>query len=69
MSHLHFVSTEEYRQRVIQMGEPEENVFHVGAIGLDNIRDFQLLTKSELEEELGINSKNTITKLLFILKL
>lgn len=49
MSHLHFVSTEEYRQRVIQMGEPQENVFHVGAIGLDNIRDFQLFTKSELE--------------------
>lgn len=57
MSHLHFVSTEEYRQRVIQMGEPQENVFHVGAIGLDNIRDFQLFTKSELEEELGIKFK------------
>lgn len=57
MSHLHFVSTEEYRQRVIQMGEADENVFHVGAIGLDNIRNFQLLTKEELEEELGLKFK------------
>ena len=31
MSHLHFTSTEEYRKRVIQLGEAPERVFHVGA--------------------------------------
>ena len=36
MSALHFTSTEEYRKRVIQLGEHPNTVFNVGAIGLDN---------------------------------
>jgi len=57
MSHLHFTSTEEYKKRVIQMGENPENVFNVGAIGLDNIRDLKLLSKEELEADLDIKFK------------
>ena len=57
MSHLHFTSTEEYKNRVIQMGENPENVFNVGAIGLDNIRDLKLLSKEELETDLDIKFK------------
>lgn len=57
MSHLHFTSTEEYKKRVIQMGENPENVFNVGAIGLDNIRDLKLLSKEELEADLEIKFK------------
>jgi UDP-hydrolysing UDP-N-acetyl-D-glucosamine 2-epimerase len=57
MSHLHFTSTEEYKNRVIQMGESPENVFNVGAIGLDNIRDLKLLSKQELEADLDIKFK------------
>lgn len=52
MSHLHFTSTAEYRQRVIQLGEQPERVFHVGAIGIDNIRHITLLDKKILEEQL-----------------
>ena len=52
MSHLHFTSTEEYKKRVIQLGESPDRVFNVGAIGLDNIRKMRLLTKKELEKEL-----------------
>jgi UDP-N-acetylglucosamine 2-epimerase (non-hydrolysing)/GDP/UDP-N,N'-diacetylbacillosamine 2-epimerase (hydrolysing) len=52
MSHLHFTSTEEYRTRVIQMGENPESVFCVGAIGIDNIRHEQLLSKPELEKSI-----------------
>ena len=37
MSHLHFVSAEAYRQRVIQLGEDPQRVFNFGAPGLDNI--------------------------------
>lgn len=54
MSHLHFTSTEEYKNRVIQMGENPKNVFNVGAIGLDNIRNLKLLSKEELEADLDI---------------
>lgn len=57
MSHLHFASTEEYKNRIIQMGENPEWVFNVGAIGLDNVRTMQLLSKEELEKELGIQFK------------
>ncbi|WP_047268546.1 UDP-N-acetylglucosamine 2-epimerase [Marinitoga sp. 1197] len=52
MSYLHFTSTEEYRKRVIQLGESPERVFNVGAIGLDNIKGLKLLKKEELEKEL-----------------
>lgn len=53
MSHLHFASTEEYRRRIIQLGEDPSRVFNVGAIGLDNIRDLKLLAKEELEDQLN----------------
>jgi GDP/UDP-N,N'-diacetylbacillosamine 2-epimerase (hydrolysing) len=52
MSYLHFCSTEPYRQRVIQMGEDPVRVFNSGAPGIDNIINIQLLTKSQLEQEL-----------------
>jgi UDP-N-acetylglucosamine 2-epimerase (non-hydrolysing)/GDP/UDP-N,N'-diacetylbacillosamine 2-epimerase (hydrolysing) len=59
MSHLHFTSTEVYRKRVIQLGENPEHVFNVGAIGIDNIKHMELLSKNELEKDLKfkINGK------------
>jgi UDP-N-acetylglucosamine 2-epimerase (non-hydrolysing)/GDP/UDP-N,N'-diacetylbacillosamine 2-epimerase (hydrolysing) len=53
MSHLHFTSTEEYRKRVIQLGEEPNRVFNVGAIGIDNIKHLQLMPKHKLEESLN----------------
>lgn len=38
LAHLHFTSNEEFRQRVIQMGEDPSRVFATGAPGLDTIR-------------------------------
>jgi len=49
MSHLHFVATEEYRQRVIQLGEHPDRVFMVGGLGIDNIKRLKLLDRAELE--------------------
>lgn len=53
LSHLHFTSTEVYRQRVIQLGENPERVFYVGALGVENIKKSKLLSKLELEKSLG----------------
>tara|TARA_B100000795_G_scaffold256310_2_gene228638 strand:- start:1115 stop:2263 length:1149 start_codon:yes stop_codon:yes gene_type:complete len=53
MSYLHFCAAEPYRERVIQMGEDPTRVFNVGAPGIDNIVNFNLLTKDNLEEELN----------------
>lgn len=55
MSHLHFTSTEEYRKRVIQLGEQPSKVFNVGAIGVENIENASLLSKEELEESLNFS--------------
>lgn len=49
MSHLHFTTTDEYRNRVIQLGEQPHNVYNVGALGVENIKSVQLMTKPELE--------------------
>lgn len=53
MSHLHFTSTEEYRKRVIQLGEQPDRVFYVGAPGVENIKMFPLMTKEEAEESVN----------------
>lgn len=55
MSHLHFTSTEEYRRRVIQLGEDPDRVFNVGALGIENIRRFNLLSKDALEKEINFS--------------
>jgi GDP/UDP-N,N'-diacetylbacillosamine 2-epimerase (hydrolysing) len=53
MSHIHFTSTEEYRNRVVQLGEQPKHVFNVGAVGIDSIKRLKLLSKKELEEAIG----------------
>lgn len=62
MSHLHFPSTEEYRRRIIQMGEQPEMVFNVGALGVENIKKLPLMTKEEIETDLqfAINEKTIL---------
>ena len=55
MSHVHFVATSEYRQRVIQLGEDPETVHHVGGLGIDSISRLNLLNKAALEKSLGIS--------------
>lgn len=53
MSLLHFTAAEEYRHRVIQLGEEPSRVYNFGAIGLDNIKRLTLLTRKTLEVETG----------------
>lgn len=57
MSHLHFVATEVYARRVIQMGEEPWRVVVSGAPSLDNLHRMQLLSREELEEQYGIDSR------------
>ena len=61
MSHLHFTSTEEYRRRVIQLGEQPDRVFNVGALGVENVRLLPLLGKEDIEESIGFRlDRNTV---------
>lgn len=59
MSHLHFVATESYRKRVIQLGEKPENVHVVGAPGLERISKMQLLNRNEIQHILHCHFSET----------
>ncbi len=54
MAHLHFVTNKEAARRVRQLGEDPGNIFNVGSPGIDNITRSTLLSRDELECDLGI---------------
>ena len=55
MSHLHFTETDEYRKRVIQLGEHPDRVWSTGALGVNNIRNEQIMPLAELESSLDFH--------------
>ncbi len=55
LSYLHGTSTEEYRQRVIQLGEDPKRVQNVGAIGLDHLKRGHFMSPEELSASLAFN--------------
>ncbi|PLX68522.1 MAG: UDP-N-acetylglucosamine 2-epimerase (hydrolyzing) [Denitrovibrio sp.] len=57
MSHIHFTATDEYRNRVIQMGEQPDRVFNTGSPAVDAILAVDLISKDQLESELGLRFK------------
>jgi len=54
MAALHFVAAEEYRKRVLQLGEEPEHVQLVGGLGVDAILRSKLLDKGEVERQLDL---------------
>jgi UDP-N-acetylglucosamine 2-epimerase (non-hydrolysing) len=53
LSYLHFTATEQYRRRVIQLGEAPERVFNVGTIGNEHLHRTQMMSLEELETSLN----------------
>lgn len=53
LSYLHLTSTDEYRRRVIQLGEDPKRVYTVGSLGIENILSRKLMSKEELENNLN----------------
>lgn len=62
MSYIHFTATQDYTNRVIQLGESPDRVFNVGAIGIDSIKNLQLLNRNEFENSIRfkLNEKNLL---------
>ena len=62
MSHFHFVASDEYKKRVIQLGEQPDKVFNVGALGIENIRKTEFIEKKTLEKCMGFkfNKRNLL---------
>jgi len=55
MSHFHFVATQIYENRVIQLGENPNRVFNFGGLGVDNIKQLKLLSRKSLEKVINFN--------------
>lgn len=55
LSYLHATSTDEYRQRVIQLGEHPDRVRNVGAIGLDHLKRGKFMELDELSSSLNLS--------------
>ena len=53
LSALHLTATEQYRRRVIQLGEEPRRVINTGAIGVYNTVHEKLMTQQELEQSIG----------------
>ncbi|MGH4120721.1 UDP-N-acetylglucosamine 2-epimerase [Clostridium sp.] len=51
LSHIHFPANEDSKQRILKLGEREENIFVVGAPGLDYIKNTHYLSRSEMLEK------------------
>jgi len=59
MSHIHFAATDEYKKRIIQLGENPNYVFNFGSLGVENINNLALKNKQELEKELNFSFSNS----------
>ncbi len=60
MAHLHFVANKIYKKRVIQLGEKPKNVFNIGGMGIDVLKNLKLFSKNEIEKILRMkfNKRN-----------
>ncbi|MFF3100865.1 UDP-N-acetylglucosamine 2-epimerase [Viridibacillus arvi] len=52
MSHIHFAASDEYRRRIIQMGEQPDYVFNVGTLGIEGIKKTEVLSKEAFKESI-----------------
>lgn len=57
MSHLHFVSNEQYAKRLRQMGEEEWRIQVSGSPSLDSIKTAELMSSQEVLSAFGIDPK------------
>ena len=58
LSDLHFTATEEFRQRVIQLGEDPERVFNTGELALTDLDQTAFISQKQLENELKYSLDN-----------
>lgn len=56
ISYLHFVTNEDSRRRVIQLGEEPERVFNYGSTSLDNILHLADISKKDVLYSIGLEN-------------
>lgn len=55
MSQIHFAASEDYKIRIIQMGEQPNRVFNVGTLGIEGIKKTKLLSKEAFNKSIQFN--------------
>lgn len=60
MSKLHFVTTNEYRDRVIRLGENPDSVFNYGSLGVENIHNMEFLSREEIYDILKLDKNKEV---------
>lgn len=65
MSYLHFTSCEEYRRRVIQLGESPERVFNVGGLGVENIKRLKYMPRERVLKKLHLSKDKSYAVVTF----
>jgi len=55
MSTYHFTTTEDYRQRVVNLKGSDKNVYNTGSLNIDNLVNTKLLSKEEFKKQFGID--------------
>lgn len=58
LSHLHFVATEEYAHRIVQLGEEPWRITVCGGLSLDNLKELDLMPLEELSSFCGEKLEN-----------
>ena len=54
LSNLHFVSNEEYRKRLIRMGEQPKNVYNIGSLGVENLLNTKILNFNNFKKKIKL---------------
>ena len=65
LSHLHFPIHDQYKKRLIQLGENPKTIFNYGGLGAHSISKSKLLTKYDLEKYLKVSLKKKIVLVTF----
>ena len=60
MSHLHFVSTNKYFNRVLQLGEKKENIYNVGSLGVENVKKQKFFLNTKTLKKFNLSYKKQI---------
>ena len=65
LSHLHFPIHDQYKKRLIQLGENPSTIFNYGGLGAYSIKNMKFKSRLELEKELKIKLNKKIFLITF----
>ena len=65
LSHLHFPIHDDYKKRLIQLGESPKTIFNFGGLGAYSIKNTKFKSKHDLENELKIKLDKKIFLITF----